>query len=79
MKEKEIELCTFPDDDNDFCKLFKVQKNWLINLLEKLDSFNERKGVDIDEFLENYIWDETWFVYMQAKKEDKIIEEKVEH
>lgn len=72
---KEIELCTFPDDDKDYCKVFSVPKDWLLDILERLDDKNERKGVDLENFLENYVWDETWFIYLQAKAEGNLIRE----
>lgn len=72
---EEVELCTFPDDDKDYCKTFVVHKDWLIDLLESLDSLNERKGVDLENFLQNYVWDETWFIYLQAKAKSKLIRE----
>ena len=70
-----VTLDTFPDDDRNFSKKFTVPKSWLIDLLEKMDALNERKGVDLERFLQNYIWDETWFIYLQAKKDDVIISE----
>lgn len=74
----EQELCTFPDDDRDYCKVFSVPTEWLLDLLEKMDTFNERKGVDLQNFLDNYCWDETWFVYLQAKAEGKLLSESEE-
>ena len=71
-----VTLDTFPDDDRNFSKKFTVPKSWLIDLLEKMDALNERKGVDLDQFLQNYIWDETWFIYLQAKQCEVISEEK---
>ena len=71
----EIRLQTFPDDDRNYCKNFTVPKDWLIDILERLDSFNERKGVDLERFMQNYIWDETWFIYLQAKKDEVLVEE----
>ena len=70
-----VTLDTFPDDDRNFSKKFTVPKSWLIDLLEKMDALNERKGVDLERFLQNYIWDETWFIYLQAKKDEVIISE----
>lgn len=70
---KEIGLCTFPDDDKDYCKYFEVPKDWLVDILERIDTFNERKGVNLDIFLDNYTWDETWFIYELAKCKGKII------
>lgn len=64
-----VELCTFPDDDKDYCKSFAVPTKWLVEVLHSLGEFNERKGVDLDNFLENYVWDETWFLYLWAKSE----------
>ena len=25
--------------------------------------------------MQNYIWDETWFIYLQAKKDEVLVEE----
>lgn len=73
-----VGLCSFPDDDKDYCKYFEVPERWLIEILESLESMNDRKGVDLERFLENYIWDETWFIYELAKKNGKLIMEKEE-
>lgn len=70
-----VGLCSFPDDDKDYCKYFEVPETWLIEILE---SMNDRKGVDLERFLDNYIWDETWFIYELAKKNGKLIMEKEE-
>lgn len=70
-----VALDTFPNDDRNFSRHFVVPKSWLIDILERLDGFNERKGVDLERFLQNYIWDETWFIYLQAKKDEVIISE----
>ena len=71
-----VTLDTFPDDDRNFSKKFTVPKSWLIDILGRLDGFNERKGVDLERFLQNYIWDETWFIYLQAKQCEVISEER---
>lgn len=73
-----IGLCTFPDDDKDYCKYFEVPKDWLVDILERLDDMNERKGVDLERFLNNYVWDETWFIYLLAKDKGKLIVKKEE-
>lgn len=70
-----VGLCSFPDDDKDYCKYFEVPERWLMEILE---SMNDRKGVDLERFLDNYIWDETWFIYELAKKNGKLIMEKEE-
>lgn len=70
-----VALDTFPNDDRNFSRRFVVPKSWLIDILGRLDGFNERKGVDLERFLQNYIWDETWFIYLQAKKDEVIISE----
>lgn len=72
---KIVELATFPDADDDKSKIFAVPEDWLIDMLESLDDLNERKGVDLDNFLQNYCYDETWFIYNQAIKEEKLIRE----
>lgn len=76
MNGKEIiELCTFPDDDKDYCKIFTVRKSWLLGVLESLEEKNNQNPVDLENFLENYCWDETWFIYLYAKFEDMLISE----
>ena len=76
---KTVELCTFPKDDNDYCHSFTVPRDWLIDILEKMDSLNERKGVNLKNFLENYVWDETYFIYENARKNGVLLEEEVVH
>lgn len=44
-------------------KWFVVSEKHLIALLEKMDEYNERKGVDLDNFLQNYCFDETEYIY----------------
>lgn len=78
MEENIVGLCTFPDDDKNYCKYFEVDKKWLIDILIRLDNMNERKGVNLDNFLDNYIWDETWFIYELAKDKGKLILEQEE-
>lgn len=73
-----VGLHTFPDNDKNYCKYFEVHERWLMEILESLDSMNERKGVDLERFLDNYTWDETWFIYELAKNNDKLIMEKEE-
>lgn len=73
-----VGLCTFPDDDKDYCKYFEVHERWLMEILESLDNMNEQKGVDLEEFLDNYVWDETWFIYELAKNKGKLIMEREE-
>lgn len=73
-----VGLCTFPDNDKDYCKYFEVPKTWLIRVIEGLDNTDKRKGIDLEEFLNNYIWDETWSIYELAKNNGKLIMEKEE-
>lgn len=73
--EESVTLDTFPDDDKNFAKTFVVPAGWLKDLLERIDAFNEREGVDLERFLQNYIWDETWFIYLQAVTDKTIIQE----
>lgn len=70
-----VELETFPDEDKYHRKWFAVPKDWLIDLLERMDQLNERKGVNLENFLDNYIWEETMVIYEQAESEKKILRE----
>lgn len=71
-------LDTFPDDDKYFHKVFIVPKQYLIDVLERMDGFNEQKGVNLEQFYEEYIWDETEVIYNCAKKDAEIIFERNE-
>lgn len=73
-----IGLCTFPDDDKDYCKYFEVEEKFLLDVLERLDTFHTRKGVDLENFLDNYDWTETWLVYEAALSKGKVLFEKEE-
>lgn len=61
-----IDLCTFPDDDKDYCKVFTVSKEWLTTALN---------GESIESFLNRYTWDETFVLYLNAGNEESIINE----
>lgn len=73
-----VELCTFPDDDSQYCKCFTVPKDWLMDILEILDGMNECKGVDLENFLDNYCWEETWCIYCSAKQVGCVLSERIE-
>lgn len=62
-----IELCTFPEDDRNYCHCFTVPVRWLYRKLQAMDALNERKGVSIKNFIENYVWDETFAIYKMAQ------------
>lgn len=73
-----VELCTFADNDEDYCRDFVVTKGWLLEKLQFMDSCNENKGVDLEKFLDEYVWDETWAIYEAAKAEGKLLFEEVQ-
>lgn len=59
-----IALCTFPDDDADYCKMFVVETAWLKGQIS-----------DLEDFLDNYVWDETWPLYLLSKGQMKLVSE----
>ena len=73
--EQTVELCTFPKDDADYCLSFLIPKSWLLDILERMDSLNNREGVNLKNFLDNYCWDETWFIYEAAKADNILLKE----
>ena len=75
LNEDAVILDTFPDNDDNCCKMFRVSKSWLIALLERLDDMNNREGVNFENFLENYVWDETYFIYIKSKEQGMLLEE----
>lgn len=38
----------------------------------------KEKGANLQNFLDNYVWDETWFIYLQAKQDGCCDNEKEE-
>ena len=71
-----VGLCTVPDDDKDYCKYFEVPKDWLLNWLKEASEPNEDSSLEY--FLDNYTWDETWFIYIDALEVGKVLMEKAE-
>lgn len=65
-----IGLCTFPHDDKDYCIYFEVPKDWLTNWIKETNEYS-----NIEYFLENYTWDETWYIYINAIEVNKLLVE----
>lgn len=70
-----ITLYTYSDSDDFFDKKFEVEKGWLINTLIDIDKLNAREGVELSNFLQNYEYEETQFIYEKAIKERKLLSE----
>lgn len=69
-----VELETYSDNENDETpKKFKVPKAWLLKLLKEMDSLNTRQGVNLDNFLQNYVYDETYAIYCIAESKNKLL------
>lgn len=68
-------LYTFPDDDKDYCKGFTVPTAWLSKALKEMDPFENGGNVSLERFLDNYLWDETWFIYCLAEQSGNILSE----
>lgn len=66
-ENKFVELRTYPDRDDKKYKLFAVPRFWLTRTLERMDELNNRQGVDLDNFIENYVYAETEAIYEMAK------------
>lgn len=71
-----VELCTYPDHDSKFTKIFKVEHDWLIDKIIDLHKLNDGERTNLQNFLDNYIWEETEIIYQAAKTEHKLISEK---
>lgn len=68
-----VELCTFPSSKKYRCTNFYVPKCWLLSYLKAHnteDNYAEAKLKFLVE--ENYSFDETWPIYLQALKEDMV-------
>lgn len=66
-----VDICTFPQDDKNYCHEFTIARACLEEWLENAPE-EERTP---DEFLDTYTWDETYFLYLSAGTLGKIIEE----
>lgn len=73
--KKTIELCTFPDHDQNYCKVFKVPMKWLRKKLIKERRSGEKRSNIIKRFVDSYCWDETYFLYLQSINEKVMLEE----
>lgn len=62
-----VELCTFPCIDDYYCKVFYVRKGWLKTQLEDYEN--------LEKFLEEYTWDETYSIHREAKADYRILYE----
>lgn len=69
-----VELCTFPDEDDYYCMCFTVPLKWLVDTLFAMYA-NERKEKSFMDFMNEYTWDETYQIYIAAQAEQKIISE----
>lgn len=76
-EDKYIILDTFPESADTTAIRFVVEKDWLLPILESLDSFHLRKGVDLNNFLDNYDYSETDLIRDLATRQGKILHEEV--
>ncbi len=69
---KKVWVCTFPEDDRNYCHEFLVPKGTIREWL------NEEPIVErtVNEFLEEYCWDETYMLYLYASATGQIIKER---
>lgn len=68
-------LCTCPEDDKNYCKVFVVETEWLLSYWSE-ETDGEFPIEDFYEFINNeYTWDWSWFVYESAKREKEIVTE----
>lgn len=70
-----ITLDTFPDADDDYCKKFIVEKKWMFDTLQNSLSHNENEPTSLENFLYNYVWEETEVIYNLAKQHGKLVKE----
>lgn len=70
-----ITLDTFPDTDDDYCKKFIVEKKWMFDALQNSLSHNENEPTTLENFLYNYVWEETEVIYDLAKQQGKLVKE----
>lgn len=73
-----VTLETFADyteDDHLNKKVFMVKPEWLLPVLEDIDRRNNREGITIEKFLDEYIYDETEAIYYLAKAKGEIFKE----
>lgn len=66
-----IELCTFPEYDDHYCRCFSVPKAWLLR--KSLFLQNSEEG--LAQFLEEYVWEDTYSLYLLARSEGVIFSE----
>ena len=74
MKKNTTELTTFPESDEFFATYFTVPTDWLVKTLKERDFFeNVNEDFDLNDWLQEYVWDETYFLKSYAEA-DGVIE-----
>lgn len=71
-------LCTFPDNEANYCKLFVVETAWLkqgLTMHGKQGRDNEEREDILRRFLDEYTWGETHSIYLTAVARNKLISE----
>lgn len=63
-----IFLDTFPEEDKYYCNSFSVPLGWFMELMDSVSRLANGEPFDLQAFLDNYIWEETDFIYKQAQK-----------
>ena len=71
-----IFLDTFPEEDKYYCKSFSVPMAWVIELMDSVSHLANGEPFNLQTFLDNYIWEETDFIYNQAEKAGVLLGEK---
>ena len=67
-----ISLSTFPKDDKNYATEFEVPTDWLDQAIP--DVFET--PMTRQEFLDTYVWDMSWFIYLRAKADGVIRKER---
>ncbi len=66
-----LELCTFPHEAEDYCRVFAVPRMWFSSKMGETTSIGRKLYPGFDK--QN--WSDTYFLYKDAKTEGIILKE----
>ncbi len=66
-----LELCTFPHEAEDYCKVYAVPRVWFSSKIESTTP----KGRKLYPSFDKQNWSDTYFLYRDAKNEGVILKE----
>lgn len=76
-KYDSVLLETYPDKAENWIRVFSVPFDWFVNIMDNLSMLTNDTPFDLQFFLDNYCFDETYLVYQIAKRERVMLSDEI--